>query len=66
MSEWQPVETASLAYEDGTEILAYAPAIGRCVVVWYSGWMEDGVPMWSDGDVAFPTTHWMPLPDPPP
>jgi len=62
--EWQPVSTASLI-DDGSEILAYAPVIGRCVVVWYAGFMEDGAPMWSDGDVTFPISHWMPLPPSP-
>jgi hypothetical protein len=65
-SQWQPIETAP---KDGTEIL-----LGHSEAV-FSGWWSkntDEGEGWTSGQtniyedyVAYPATHWMPLPAPP-
>jgi hypothetical protein len=60
-NEWQKIETAP---KDGRRFLVYVPIDGhRLVIAMYSrqGLLLDE----SIKPMAFPASHWMPLPSPP-
>lgn len=68
MSEWQPIETAP---KTGVVVILGHPGSASETAAWYG---DGNVPGWYSEDswksqfnswVAFPPTHWMPLPEPP-
>ena len=70
MESWQSIETAP---RDGRAILAYFPTnaghtLRQDVIAVY--WSEWGggrwETVWSGAKLIAKSTHWMPLPDPPP
>lgn len=66
MSEWRPIETASLDADSLSPILVIDRDGLASYDVAYVGWIDDdGGVAWFNGNVRVYPTHWQPLPEPP-